>query len=78
MVEDTELVQNTHRNEQNGIIDKLRRLYRRTKIVEIPLDFEVSVNDQGRHVTEVFMTVGDKRSKVENINEFCILGSWCT
>lgn len=68
------MVQNTHGNVQKGLVDKLRRLLRRTKIVEVLLDFSVSADDQGRHVIEVFMSVDGERSKVENIKELWTYG----
>lgn len=63
------MVQDTGGEVRQSIVDRLRRLLRGTKIVELPLGFTLHVDDKGRHLIEAYMTVDGNRSKVKNIRE---------
>ena len=48
-------------------MERLRRLFRRTQIVEVPLTFTVRSGEHGGHVIEAYLDIEDERQKVSNI-----------
>jgi len=69
------VVQNTRGKVWDGIIDRLLRLFHRNEIVEAPLEFNVSTEDQGRHMIEAYLIIEGQRRKVTNIRELWNYGS---
>lgn len=65
MEESSRLVQNTYRN----LFIRLKKLIRRREILNIPLEFRVDMDQDGKHVIEVYMELEGKTLQVRNVRE---------
>ena len=68
------MVQDTHGRIWRNIADTLKRLFSGIRIVEVPLDFVVSVDGEGKQIIEVYMTLEGEKKQVRNVEELALYG----
>lgn len=68
------MVQNTRNNVRSRLGVSFQKLFHGTNLVELPLEFAVTLNDMGNHVTEVYYTINGEKEKAINIEDMMQFG----
>lgn len=68
------MVQNPRGEVRESLTDRLRRLFRSTRIVETPLDFTVGTDEQGKQVIEAYLTIEGQKQQVKDITKLWSYG----
>lgn len=69
MEENSRLVQGSGRKLWKDLLKKLRNYIKRRKILYAPLEFEVDLDENGKHIIDIYMNIEGRKIRVKNIKE---------
>lgn len=74
MEQDTNMVRDVNSKVQLSITQRLSRLFRRTKVVNFPLEFSTSVDEEGNFLTKTFMVINGEKIPATDIQKLWSYG----